>query len=518
VASWRRKPATDGGNETIAGYGDLHRIGRGGFSVVYRARQEALDRVVALKVLSVDFIDSSVRRRFLREVKLTSKLTGHPNVVTVLDSGMTAAGSPYIAMEYFERGSMRDRLLAEGPLPVADVLRVGVKIAGALAAAHAEGVLHRDVKPQNILVSRFGEPALADFGTARLTDSLDMSSRTEALTPHHAAPEILRGELPTPSCDVYSLGSTLYHLLAGRPAYASIEGGVAALLLRVLAEDVPPISRPDVPPGVVATLRTAMAKLPSDRFPDAIAFAQALQRLQVQLGLPITELGDAPSLPADQRPAPSTTEPTEAAQQEPEQPVRRVVPRPVPVQVPALTQVLPDVPDVPDEPSERLASGPAAEGHGRRRTLVLLVVVLALVAVALPLALQRFIHSGSTRPGSAATLAATTAPKPTADLRALRPTGLAVTQDGGAAVALHWTLAAGTAAMPVYLRILPPVPGRSAEPLPAGTTAYTVTGLSPSLGYCFQVGPIVTMLPQLGIALSDPLCIRGAFVATSSTP
>lgn len=277
------------GGEAIPGYRDLQRVGRGGFSVVYRAHQEGLDRVVALKVLSVELIDTHVRKRFLREVRLTSRLTGHPNVVTVLDSGMTSSGRPYIAMEYFERGSLRDRLAAEGPLPLAEVLRIGVKVAGALGAAHQEGILHRDVKPQNILVSRYGEPALADFGTARLTAALDVSSRTEALTPFHAAPEILQGETPSPACDVYSLGSTLYQLLTGRPPYQSEDGGIAALLLRVL--------------------RLAMAKAPADRYPDAWAFAYAMQRLQLELGLPLTELTSAPSLPADQRPAAEPAQP-----------------------------------------------------------------------------------------------------------------------------------------------------------------------------------------------------------------
>src|SRR5262249_30084513 len=159
------------------------------------------------------------------------------------------------------------------------VLRIGVKVAGALGAAHQEGILHRDVKPQNILVSRYGEPALADFGTARLTATMDVSSRTEALTPFHAAPEILQGETPSPACDVYSLGSTLYQLVTGRPPYQAEEGGIAALLLRVLREDPPPVVRSDVPVQVTEAIRQAMAKAPADRYPDAWAFAYALQRL-----------------------------------------------------------------------------------------------------------------------------------------------------------------------------------------------------------------------------------------------
>ncbi|WP_345386970.1 serine/threonine-protein kinase [Nonomuraea salmonea] len=163
-------------------------MGQGGFAVVYRAHQERLDRVVALKVLSVDRVDQRTMRRFQRELQLTGRLTGHPNVVTVFDTGMTGSGKPYIAMDFFEHGSLRDRVRNEGPLPVPDVLRAGVKLAGALAAVHEAGVLHGDIKPQNILISRYGEPAIADFGVARVVDAAEISATSQAFTPLHAAP------------------------------------------------------------------------------------------------------------------------------------------------------------------------------------------------------------------------------------------------------------------------------------------------------------------------------------------
>jgi serine/threonine protein kinase len=276
---WNRRRATARqGPDEIPGYRDLERVGHGGFSVVYRAHQEALDRLVALKLLTTEFFDEKAHRRFLREVRLTTRLTGHPHVVTVLDVGMTRLGRPYIAMEYFERGSLADRLEVQGPMPAAEVADVGVKVADALAAAHDLGILHRDVKPQNILVSRFGEPALADFGVACLISSLDMSTRTDALTPYHASPEVLEGTDPTPATDVYSLGSTLYQLLTGRPAYRHDSGGgIAPLLLRVLNEPPPPITRPDVPPALSEAIVRAMAKQPTDRYGSAAEFAAALR-------------------------------------------------------------------------------------------------------------------------------------------------------------------------------------------------------------------------------------------------
>lgn len=275
--------------EQIAGYRDLHRIGHGGFSVVYRAHQVGLDRVVALKVLQVEFVDAQIKRRFLREVRLTGRLSGHPNVVTVLDSGLTGSGRPYIAMDLYERGSLRDRLLASGPLPLPEVLRVGVKIAGALDAAHREGIVHRDVKPQNILVSRYGEPALADFGTARLVAEIDASARTEALTPFHAAPEVLEGQPPTQASDVYSLGSTLYQLLAGRAAFQRDgDFGIAPLLLRIVSEEPPPLR--DVPEAVEAAIRLAMHRDPSSRYGTMAELLSVLQGLQHGLGLSVTEV------------------------------------------------------------------------------------------------------------------------------------------------------------------------------------------------------------------------------------
>ncbi|MGH3833241.1 MAG: serine/threonine-protein kinase, partial [Pseudonocardiaceae bacterium] len=173
--------------EEIDGYRDLVQVGQGGFGVVYRARQEHLDREVAVKVLTVQSVDEAALTRFERECQLTSRLTGHPNVVTVLDTGTARSGRPYVATEYFEHGSLKQRLDRDGPLPLKEALRVGVKVAGALAAAHDAGILHRDIKPENILVSGYGEPALADFGVARLLDTSELSTRTDALTLHHTA-------------------------------------------------------------------------------------------------------------------------------------------------------------------------------------------------------------------------------------------------------------------------------------------------------------------------------------------
>ncbi|MEU8395596.1 protein kinase [Nonomuraea sp. NPDC048892] len=288
--------------EDAPGYRVLDQAGQGGFAVVYRAYQERLDRVVALKVLSVDRVDQRTMRRFQRELQLTGRLTGHPNVVTVFDTGVTSSGKPYIAMDFFENGSLRDKVRKEGPLPVPEVLRAGVKLAGALAAVHEAGVLHGDIKPQNILISRYGELAIADFGVARVVDSSEISATSQAFTPLHAAPEVLTGQPHSASTDIYSLGSTLYHLLAGQPAFHNpADPSIAPLMYRVLSVEPPPINRPDVPRAVFESVVRAMSKQPESRYGSARELARHLQAVQADLGLPVTDL-----LGQDSGPAPAT--------------------------------------------------------------------------------------------------------------------------------------------------------------------------------------------------------------------
>jgi hypothetical protein len=263
--------------ESVSGYRDLSRIGHGGFSVVYRAVQESFERDVALKVLTVGS-DEDAQRRFLREVRLASKLSGHPHVVTVLDTGTTASGRPYLAMDLYDGGSMKERLKRTGALPATEVALVGAKIADALSAAHSLGVLHRDVKPNNILVSRFGEPALADFGVSCLLDSNASASILDVFSPQHAAPELMARGVPSVSSDVYALGSTLYELLTGKPPFGADTRDVRAIMWRAMTEPAP---RPecDELPALADAIVRAMAKEPADRFPDAADFAKTLRSL-----------------------------------------------------------------------------------------------------------------------------------------------------------------------------------------------------------------------------------------------
>lgn len=273
----------------IDGYSELSVIGRGATATVYRAKQDEFGRTVAIKLLHVDMADRRAQRRFAREKTINGQLSNHPNVVTVFDSGFVDGRSPYLVMEYFGHGSLAKRLSERGPFSIEQTLHVGVRIAGALESAHAAGVLHRDVKPQNVLLSRFGEPALADFGIATV---LEMEqSLTAGLTPVHAAPELLENGEPSPSSDVYALASTLYTLLSGTPPFAGPQGeGVLAQLLRITTMELPAFARGDVPASLVTALRAATAKRPEDRTASAAEFGRALQAIQSELGLARTSL------------------------------------------------------------------------------------------------------------------------------------------------------------------------------------------------------------------------------------
>src|SRR4051812_13425536 len=553
--------------DEVPGYRILARAGEGGFSVVYRAHQERLDRVVALKVLSVDAVDDDTMRRFERECQITGRLTGHPNVVTVLDTGMTSGGRPYISMDYFERGSLRDRLSREGPLPVPDVLRIGVKIAGALAATHEAEVLHRDVKPQNILVSRYGEPALADFGVARLVDSSE-ATHTNAFTPHHAAPEVVNGEAPGVTSDIYALASSMYQLLAGGPAFRTGTGsGIGPLMMRILNEPPPPIQRSDLPPQVFEVIAKAMAKAPGDRFPSAVAFAGRLQQLQVELRLPVTELASSggttgppvqapvdhsgftgrgmallirsfdPPLPAAHPdaaapppapPSPSVPQPPPArpAMPPPPAPPRPTAPpvRPQTTAPPSQRQTGPreaTPTTLPETAEHGPPAAPPAERTNRRG--VLLAGVLAVLVVGTGAGVGGVLLRGgggggkpappTTSPTSAAPSARGSAPVvPTRIMRAATPRSVRAVGKGPLA-SLHWKLARGNN-YPIMVQQSDETGSQTPQALPQHTLNIMISGLDPAKGYCFVVGAIVAFGQGDGqpatIAWSKPACIRGA--------
>lgn len=275
----------------IEGYEDARVIGRGGFAVVYRARQRAFNRTVAVKVLSAADLDTAALRRFERERVAIGTLSGHPNIVTVYDSGLTAAGVPFLAMEHLSRGSLADLLRREGPVRWQQVVPWGVRLAGALESAHRFGVLHRDIKPENVLLSNFGEPKLADFGIASVVGGPETRSSQLALSILHAPPEVVDGQSAKEASDVYSLGSTLITLLLGQPPFFDAgDESLARLLARIVDTPVPDLTTAGAPRSLQGVLETAMAKDPAERYPSALAMGRALQGVEIGMGRPRTAL------------------------------------------------------------------------------------------------------------------------------------------------------------------------------------------------------------------------------------
>ncbi|MGV7256657.1 protein kinase domain-containing protein [Mycobacterium kansasii] len=273
---------------SAAGFKDAEIIGRGGFGVVYRCRQVALQREVAVKVLSVELDEN--RARFIREQQAMARLTGHPNIVPVLQVGETTFGHPFLVMPYCGLGCIQDRIHRLGVLEVAEALRLGVKIAGALASAHQIEILHRDIKPANILLSDYGEPALCDFGISRMSGAYHTATGVVSGSPAFLAPELLGGDAASAASDVYGLGLTLFTALTGHAAFERCDGEEAvAHLLRIATEPPPDLRRYGVPEQVAAVVERAITRTAGDR-PSALELGELLQQVQARLGLPVDDM------------------------------------------------------------------------------------------------------------------------------------------------------------------------------------------------------------------------------------
>ena len=260
----------------IPGVTDAEKIGSGGFASVYRAFQPAFDRFVAVKVLNTPAVDDASRGSFERECRAIGRLQGHPNIVTVHAAGTSSFGLPYLIMAYLPHGSLADRL-RQARVPWPDAVDIAAKLATALHFAHEHDILHRDVKPGNVLLTDRDEPQLADFGIARLAQATQTQGHA-AFTPAHVPPEFFVGRPPTPAYDIYSLASTLFELIAGRPAFVELDDEDRnAVIYRVGTAPVPDLLRPQgVPEAVCQAIETAMAKEPSDRPASAAVFAAQL--------------------------------------------------------------------------------------------------------------------------------------------------------------------------------------------------------------------------------------------------
>jgi len=289
-----------------AGFADATLIGKGGFGAVYRCIETSLDRTVAIKILHPNH-DEEDLTRFLREQRAMGRLSGHPNIVGILHVDITDRGEPYIVMPYHARGSIDDRIRDAGPLSTRDCLRLGVKIAGALQTAHLAGILHRDVKPANILISGYAEPQLADFGIARVTGSFETSSKLVMASPAFAASEVLAGHPPTIASDVYSLAATIFCTLTGHAAYERREGDrIITQFLRISDRVRTGLDEASMPLELTAVIERAMELRPGDRQSSAAEFGEQLQEAQEALGFGVDSMIIPAVEAADDTGSPST--------------------------------------------------------------------------------------------------------------------------------------------------------------------------------------------------------------------
>jgi serine/threonine-protein kinase len=251
-------------------------VGEGGMATIWRAVDEQLDREVALKILRPQFgSDPGFAARFKAEARSAAALT-HPNIVSVYDYG-TEGDTQFIVMQLVDGSDLATRLRDSGPIAATDAARVAGEIASALAAAHRRGIVHRDVKPGNILITDAGEVRVADFGIARAMSEASMTVTGTTLgSVHYFSPEQARGDEVTGASDVYSLGIVLYEMLTGRrPFEGDSAAGVA--LKRLTDDPVPPSHWRPIPPGLEAIVMRSLQRDPADRYPDASALAEALR-------------------------------------------------------------------------------------------------------------------------------------------------------------------------------------------------------------------------------------------------
>jgi eukaryotic-like serine/threonine-protein kinase len=277
----------------LDGYHHVGLIGTGGNARVYLYEQEFPSRGVAVKVLNESALSADARRRFIAEVNVTAGLA-HPHIVQVYEAKVTSDGRPYIVMLFCPEPNLAVRASRER-FSVGEVLRIGIQIGGAVEASHRRNVLHRDIKPQNILTDPYGSPVLADFGiaTTRPGDGPEM------LSVPWSPPELLGGTGPGDQrSDVYSLGATLWHLLVGRPPFEQPGGGNTSREMadRICSDPPPGTKREDVPNSLERLLRHTMAKDPAARPQSAMELIRGLQSIEQELDLNVTQ----PTLRADE--------------------------------------------------------------------------------------------------------------------------------------------------------------------------------------------------------------------------
>lgn len=259
---------------TLGGYRIIRKIAES-LDILYEAQDSALGRRVALKELRLpDDLTPKQRKhaieRFFREARAAAALA-HPNILQIYGAGEDQ-GRHFIAMEYLEGSTVREILQNDGPLPPSEAVLIAVQIANALQYAHSRGVVHRDVKPDNIMVLPDGQVKLTDFGIARTASDVETDDEPVVGTPSYMSPEQIRGEETDSRTDLFSLGATLYEMLTGRKPFAAED--VPSITQRILSDEPDPA--PEIPAALRAAIFRALAKRPEERFESAREFGAAL--------------------------------------------------------------------------------------------------------------------------------------------------------------------------------------------------------------------------------------------------
>ncbi len=431
----------------IDGYIVDRLIGSGGFSDVFLYEQQLPHRKVAVKVLLSHELTPTARAAFTTEADLMARLSTHPYIVTIYQAGVARDGRPYLVMEYCSRPSLAERYKRQ-PLSVVDALRTGIRLAGAVATAHAAGILHRDIKPANVLTNDYGWPALTDFGIAHdfaeaVGDAAPVNfagyedaESSIGMSVPWSPPEMFT-DAPTPDVrsDIFSLAATIHTVLAGRSPFELPDGpnGTLDLIARIERGEVTPLQRDDVPPALAAVLAKGMSPRRENRYPTVIEFARALQRVELELGYAPTTI----ELPMEEE-APAAPVGGDETRM---RPIPEVVAQPV---APALT--LAPIPTASPNSDRTPGSEPGSDSRAeprqtvsrRRILLTVLVAVLAVLAVAaVVLAVliggHGFLPSPTASPGATggSAVVGPSVPQPT--------DGAAVPSADGTAVVFSWT-------------------------------------------------------------------------------
>ena len=275
-----------GAAPVIPGFSLVGHLGSGGFADVFLFQELWFDRLVAIKVVSGELSDAVIER-FVEEANLMARLSNHPSIVTVYRAGVSSDRRPFLVMEYCSQPNLDSRYRA-GRFGEAEVVSIGVEIAGAVETVHRAGIVHRDIKPANILTTDYGRRALSDFGVAAA-----VGSGVRGLSVPWAPPEaFVSGVVTDERGDVYGLAATLFTLLAGRAPYAGLGGSGTTdeLVERIRVSPVPVLDRADVSESLREVLARGMAKSPGDRYSSAMELGRALQQVQARLALPQTRL------------------------------------------------------------------------------------------------------------------------------------------------------------------------------------------------------------------------------------